>query len=53
MESVFKTQEIKLESPYHPFEHNKKVEERLKRVKEEGIYIFGGKLENGKVINKL
>jgi hypothetical protein len=44
--SVFK-QELKVENLYWPPEPLNKKSKRLRKIKEDGIYIFGGKRANG------
>ena len=38
--------EVKLYSLYSPFEYRK--DRRVRNVKEEGVYVFGGKGKDGK-----
>jgi len=45
--------EVKLENPYYPYEVKKNKNKRPIKLKEEGIYIFGGAFSNGEATNKL
>ncbi len=45
--------EVKQEFPYNSYDVIKKRDKVIKRIKEEGIYLFGGRLKNGKASNKL
>jgi len=45
MVAVFRGQ-IKLRTVYLPYDYTKKKQSMLKKIKEEGIYIFGGKNQN-------
>lgn len=43
---------IKLESLYNQYEYYE-VKKRVKRFQEEGIFLFGGKLNSGECLNSL
>ena len=42
-----------MDNPYYPYEIKKSKDKRPIKIKEEGIYIFGGKNNKGQVLNKL
>lgn len=49
---MFKS-EIKMENPYFSYEWVKRKGKSFLPITTEGIYIFGGRLQNGEAVNDL
>lgn len=45
--------EVKMENPYFSYEYSKNRKGRFAKVTDEGIYVFGGRLQNGEAVNDL
>lgn len=50
--AMFKS-EIKMENPYFSYEWVKRKGKSFLPITTEGIYIFGGRLQNGEAVNDL